>query len=185
MCNKKTLKIQDPMTTKLATFGGGCFWCTEACFKRVKGVLSVQNGYAGGTDPTPSYKKICSGQSDHAEVIQVKYDESQATYDKLLAAFFLSHDPTQLNKQGNDVGTQYRSIILYHDEDQQTKAENFIKNLNQSKYNGKVVTQVQQYTEFFPAEKYHDDYFTLNPNEGYCKYVIQSKVEKFAKEFQN
>lgn len=122
------------MSTKLATFGGGCFWCVEACFKRVKGVLHVQNGYAGGRDQSPTYQKICQGMSDHAEVVQVEYNEDNVNYDKLLAAFFLSHDPTQWNKQGNDIGSQYRSIILWHDLDQKARAEGFVKDLNMKKY---------------------------------------------------
>ena len=167
------------LATKLATFGGGCFWCTEACFLRVKGVSKVVSGYAGGKDPSPSYKKICDGLSDHAEVIQVTYDPNVVSYLNLLKAFFASHDPTTLNRQGNDVGTQYRSIILYHDEEQHQAAKHFLDQMNKTVYSGKVVTELTKLEKFFPAEDYHQNYYALNPGQGYCMGVVSKKVKNF------
>ena len=164
---------------KLATFGGGCFWCTEACLLRVKGVNKVVSGYAGGTDPSPTYKKVCDGSSDQAEVVQVTFDDSAISYLSILKAFFKSHDPTQLNRQGNDVGPQYRSIILYHDEEQKKVAQALIGELNTKVFGGKIVTLLQQYKQFFPAEDYHQNYFELNPGQGYCAGVVKPKVKKF------
>ena len=167
------------MISRLATFGGGCFWCTEACFKQVKGVSKVVSGYAGGKDPAPTYKKICDGESDHAEVIQVAYDDSVVEYLTLLKLFFKAHDPTTLNRQGNDVGAQYRSIVLYHDEEQRQTAQKLIESLNKEVYNGKITTLLQPIGQFFPAEQYHQNYFELNPEQGYCSAVVRPKVHKF------
>ena len=171
------------LNSKLATLGGGCFWCTEACMLRVKGVTKVVSGYAGGSDPTPTYKKICNGESDHAEVVQVAFDPSVVSYLTVLKAFFKSHDPTTLDRQGNDEGPQYRSIILYHDLDQKQVAQALITELNKQVYNGKVVTKLQQFLNFFPAEDYHQNYFELNPNQGYCAGVVRPKLKKFLESF--
>lgn len=170
-------------SSKLATLGGGCFWCTEACMLRVKGVTKVVSGYAGGSDPTPTYKKICSGASDHAEVVQVTFDPSIVTYLTVLKAFFKSHDPTTLNRQGNDEGPQYRSIILYHDAEQKQTAQSLMAELNKQVYEGKLVTLLQQYSAFYPAEDYHQNYFELNPNQGYCAGVVRPKLKKFLDSF--
>lgn len=172
------------MNSKLATFGGGCFWCVEACFLKIGGVTKVVNGYAGGTDDHASYKTTCNGQSNHAEVAQITYESDKVAYRKILEAFFMSHDPTQKDRQGNDVGPQYRSIILYHDEQQKSDAEQYIKELNETMYNGRIVTLLQKYDRFFTGEGYHQNYFALNPNEGYCRFVVQPKVEKFMKNFK-
>lgn len=170
--------------TKLATFGGGCFWCTEACLKTVSGVSSVISGYAGGSKPNPSYREVCREVTGHAEVVQVEFDPSIVAYLTILKAFFKSHDPTQLNRQGNDVGTQYRSIILYHDEEQKKVAEGFVYGLNKNVYNGRIVTTVEPLTTFYSAEEYHQDYYSNNPNQGYCVAVVKPKLEKFLKEFK-
>lgn len=168
----------------LATFGGGCFWCTEACLKRVKGVKTIVSGYAGGPEVNPTYREVCSGKTGHAEVIQVEFDPSIVTYLTILKAFFKSHDPTQLNRQGNDIGPQYRSIILYHDEEQKKTAEAVVKHLNEEVWNGKVVTQVEPLEVFYPAEDYHQDYYENNPYQGYCVAVVSKKLKKFLKEFK-
>ena len=165
-------------------FRSGCFWCTEACIKQIKGVSKVVSGYAGGKDPSPTYKKICDGQSDHAEVIQVTYDENTVSYLTLLKLFFKAHDPTTLNQQGNDIGTQYRSIILYHDDAQKDTAQKLLDDLNKSVYGGKITTQLQKYTTYFPAEEYHQNYFELNPNQGYCAAVVKPKLHKFLAAYQ-
>ena len=172
------------LASKLATFGGGCFWCTEACIQKVNGVVKVVSGYAGGKDTAPTYKKICNGQSDHAEVIQVTFDPSKLTYLSLLKAFFKAHDPTTLNYQGNDHGTQYRSIILYHDEEQKATAKALIEELNKNIFSGKIVTLLQPYDHFYPAEDYHQDYFNLNPTQGYCAGVIKPKLSKFLQSYK-
>ena len=168
----------------VATFGGGCFWCTEACLQNVKGMLKVVSGYAGGTDKTPNYKKICDGSSDHAEVIQCTFDEAVVSYHTVLKAFFKSHDPTTLNRQGNDSGPQYRSIILYHDQAQHDVAKKMIQELNTHIYGGKVVTILQKFEHFYPAEEYHQNYFNTNPEQGYCRGVIKPKLAKFLQTLQ-
>ena len=171
-------------TTEVAVFGGGCFWCTEAVFKMLRGVQSVMPGYAGGTIPNPTYEAVCSGRTGHAEVTRIEYDPSQVAYRTLLTVFFATHDPTTLNRQGNDVGTQYRSIILYTTDKQKEEAEAFIKEVEQSTQAGNpVVTEVQPLTEFYEAENYHKDYFAKNPENAYCNLVISPKVEKVQKQF--
>ena len=170
-------------TRSLATFGGGCFWCTEACLKTVKGVTKVVSGYAGGQKANPTYREVCSESTGHAEVIQVEYNPSVVSYLTLLKAFFTSHDPTTLNRQGNDRGTQYRSIILYHDQAQKTDADKLVSYLNTKVYGGKIVTQVVPFDIFYPAENYHQDYYENNPSQGYCMAVVGPKLKKFLKEF--
>ena len=164
--------------TALATFGGGCFWCTEAIFEMLPGVSTVVSGYAGGSVPHPTYREVCNGTTGHAEVIQIAYDPSVITFEELLDTFWDAHDPTTLNRQGADTGTQYRSIILYHDEAQKLAAEKS-KAVAQERFEDPIVTEIVPLTQFWPAEDYHQEYFRLNPNAGYCRAVIRPKVEKF------
>lgn len=170
------------MTLELATFGGGCFWCLEPIFEDVAGVQSVEVGYAGGSVKNPSYEAVCGGSTGHAEVIQVQFDPKKITYRKLLEIFFQMHDPTTLNRQGADIGTQYRSIILTHDEDQKSTAEAVIQAVNDSgDWDKPVVTQVVPLDHFYKAEEYHQQYYKKNPWAGYCQMVIRPKVAKFKK----
>jgi peptide-methionine (S)-S-oxide reductase len=167
--------------TQRATFGGGCFWCLEAVFERVDGVKSVTSGYAGGTMPNPDYKEVCSGETGHAEVIQIEFDPAKVTYDKLLDVFWAAHDPTTLNRQGADTGTQYRSVILYQNDAQKQAAEKSLA-AAQKEFGGKVVTQIVTLEKFYPAEQYHQDYYRNNPHAGYCLMVISPKLKKLEKE---
>jgi peptide-methionine (S)-S-oxide reductase len=164
-----------------AVFGGGCFWCLDAVFRRVKGVNNVVAGYAGGRRPNPSYEQVCTGVTGHAEVVEVEFDENEITYSELLDIFFTIHDPTQLNRQGNDVGTQYRSIILYLNDDQ--KKEALIKVWQLKKSGTDAVTEIKKLEKFFPAEEYHQNYFAKNPTQPYCVYVVGEKVNKFLKRY--
>ena len=169
---------------KEATFGAGCFWCIEACFKDVDGILSVAPGYMGGDASKANYKDVCSGTTRHAEVARIVYDDDQISFDKLLEMFWFVHNPTQLNRQGNDIGPQYRSVIFYHDEQQKSSSEMYIKKLTLEKiWEDPIVTEVCEVEEFFPAENYHKNYFELNPNNQYCQFVVRPKVEKFKKVF--
>jgi peptide-methionine (S)-S-oxide reductase len=162
-----------------ATFGGGCFWCIEAVYERVEGVKSVVSGYAGGEVQNPTYEQVSTGTTGHAEVVQVEYDPQKISYAEILDLFWKAHDPTTLNRQGADAGTQYRSIILYHDEAQKTAAQNSMKALAASKtYKGRVVTEIKPLTVFYPAEEYHQDYYDRNPYAGYCAVVISPKLKK-------
>ncbi|QCW02559.1 peptide-methionine (S)-S-oxide reductase MsrA [Natrinema pallidum] len=165
-----------------ATFGGGCFWCTEAAMKELEGVESVTSGYAGGHIEEPTYREVCSGETGHAEVVQVEYDPAEIGYDDLLEVFFATHDPTQLNRQGPDVGTQYRSIVLYHDAAQQTQAEAYIEALDEE-YDDDVVTELEPLETFYRAEEKHQDYFEKNPNDAYCTMHAAPKVEKVRERF--
>lgn len=168
-----------------ATFAAGCFWCVEAQFSQLKGVDTVVSGFSGGFVKNPTYEEVCTGKTGHAEACNIIYDPSMISYDELLAAFFTAHDPTQLNRQGNDVGTQYRSAIFYHNAMQKEKAEYYIKKLNEAKaYPHKIVTQVTAYTVFYKAVDYHQDFYNKNPEQQYCKYVIQPELEKFRKVFK-
>lgn len=162
---------------QLATFGGGCFWCVEAVIQRLKGVEKVVSGYAGGEDPKPNYRSVCSGETGHAEVIQVTFDPEIISYSDLITIFMTSHDPTTLNQQGADKGTQYRSIILYHDDQQKVMAQQVLDNLNATFNNG-IVTELVPLDIFFPAEVYHQDYYNRNGTAGYCRVVIDPKVNK-------
>ena len=167
---------------EIAVFGGGCFWCTEAIFKMMKGVVLVEPGYAGGTTENPTYEEVCSGNTGHAEVIKIEYNPDEVEYKTLLTVFFGSHDSTQINRQGNDVGTQYRSIIFSTSDKQKSDAENFIKNLNDSSAEGEpIATKVEPLVKFYPAEDYHKDYFSQNQNQGYCQVVIAPKLQKVQK----
>lgn len=179
------LSLNNKGKTDTATFAAGCFWCVEAQFTQLKGVEKVTSGFTGGNIKNPSYEEVCTGKTGHAEACNIIYDPSVISYDELLAAFFTAHDPTQLNRQGNDVGTQYRSAIFYHNAGQKEKAQYYIKKLNDAKaYPTKIVTQVSPYTVFYKAENYHQDYYNNNREQPYCKYVIQPELEKFRKVFK-
>lgn len=170
--------------TESATVGGGCFWCVEAAFKEVPGVESVTSGYAGGHEEDPSYEAVCNETTGHAEVVQVEYDPDELPYADVLEVFFTIHDPTQLNRQGPDVGTQYRSIILAHDDDQLATAREFIAELeNEDLYDDEIVTEVEELDTFWEAESYHQDYFEKNPNDAYCSFHAAPKVEKVREKF--
>ena len=167
-----------------ATFGAGCFWCVEAIFQSLKGVEAVYSGYSGGTAPNPTYKEVCTGNTGHAEACQIHYDPAQIRFEELLEVFWKTHDPTTLNRQGEDAGTQYRSVIFYHSEIQKKTAEAIKKNLNESgAWDNPVVTEIVPFKSFYKAENYHQDYFNLNGTQPYCKLVIQPKIEKFKKAF--
>jgi peptide-methionine (S)-S-oxide reductase len=167
-----------------ATLGGGCFWCTEAVFLELKGVEKVESGYAGGTLPNPTYEQVCDGDTGHAEVIRVTFDPNVISYRQLLEIFFTIHDPTTLNRQGADVGDQYRSVVLYHDEKQKKIAEEVVQEIDASKiWDKPLVTQLVPLKEFYPAEEYHRQYFARNPRQGYCTIVIAPKVLKFRKKY--
>lgn len=177
--------LQAQKKEEIATFGMGCFWCTEAIFKELKGVISVIPGYAGGYVPNPSYKQVCEGNTGHTEVAQITFDPTQISYQELLEVFFKVHDPTQINGQGNDIGYQYRSVIFYHNDTQKKLAEYFKQKLNEEKvFDKPVVTAIEPYKNFYPAEDYHKNYYELNPNQPYCQMVIKPKVEKFEKIFK-
>jgi len=174
---------QDSIET--ATFGSGCFWCTEAIFERLKGVRSVVSGYSGGTVRNPTYKEVCTGKTGHAEVAQIEFDPKEITYDGLLEVFWKTHDPTTLSRQGTDVGTQYRSVIFYHNDEQREKAKYYRRELEKAGiYKDPIVTEIVPFQEFFRAEDYHQNYYAQNPNQSYCSFVITPKVEKFEKIFK-
>ncbi|MCB8999029.1 MAG: peptide-methionine (S)-S-oxide reductase MsrA [Bacteroidales bacterium] len=185
-----TLKIHKSMTIEpnleIATLGSGCFWCSEAVFENLKGVISVESGYSGGFVKNPSYREVCNGTTGHAEVVQIKFDPAQISYKQILEVFFSIHDPTSMNKQGADEGTQYRSVIFYHNPEQKKIAEELIAELSaKGKYQKPIVTQIDPFTAFYKAEDYHQDYFSRNPNASYCSYVIQPKLEKFKKNYSD
>ncbi len=185
-----TEKVAEPspsnQTIDTATFGAGCFWCVEAVFQRLEGVKSIKSGYAGGTVKNPSYKEVCNGTTGHAEVCQIIYDKTKISFGELLEVFWKTHDPTTLNQQGNDFGTQYRSVIFYHNAEQKELAEKYKKQINDEKaYPNPVITEITPFTNYYPAEDYHQNYFNQNGSQSYCKYVIQPKVEKFEKIFKS
>jgi peptide-methionine (S)-S-oxide reductase len=168
----------------LATFAGGCFWCTEAVFRRLKGVESATPGYSGGNVANPTYEQVCSGRTGHAEAVQISFDPEVLSFEQLLNVFFELHDPTTLNQQGNDIGTQYRSSVFFHDEAQKETAERVIAEVNASgHYRSKVVTEVVPYDVFYPAENYHMDFYERNPDYGYCRVIIDPKITKLYKNF--
>lgn len=172
-----------PRRTELATLGGGCFWCIEAVFERVRGVAAVESGYSGGHVKNPTYEQVCTGTTGHAEVCQIRFDPEQVSYEQLLDVFFSVHDPTTLNRQGADVGPQYRSVIFYHDEAQRRTAEQTIRRLTESNaFRRKIVTAIEPFEAFYPAEEDHQGYFRRNPGKGYCTAVIRPKVQKFEKD---
>jgi len=167
-----------------AVFGGGCFWCTEAVFDELRGVRSVVSGYAGGTTKNPTYEQVCSGSTGHAEVIKIDFDPAEISFRDLMTVFFATHDPTTLNRQGNDAGTQYRSAILYADPQQKAEAAAFIKELDEARtYKNPIVTTLEPLTEFYPAEDYHQKFYANNPYQGYCQYTIPPKLTKLHKQF--
>jgi peptide-methionine (S)-S-oxide reductase len=183
--DNETMTIEN-IKEDTATFGSGCFWCTEAIFERVNGVSSVVSGYAGGEVDDPTYEEVCNGTTGHAECTQITFNPDIISYDDLLEIFWKTHDPTTLNRQGNDVGTQYRSVIFYHNEEQKQKAEYYKKKLEEEKiWKNPIVTEISPLTKFFIAEKYHQDYYENNPYQGYCAFVITPKVEKFEKVFKD
>ena len=167
----------------IATLGGGCFWCVEAVFQRIEGVLSVKPGYAGGDIKNPTYKQICTGKTGHAEVAKIEFDSDKITYSQILNIFWQSHDPTTLNRQGNDVGTQYRSVIFFHDESQREIAEKSKIDADKSGYwDNKIVTEITLLDNYYDAEDYHDNYYNNNPNQPYCLFVIKPKLNKLEKQ---
>jgi peptide-methionine (S)-S-oxide reductase len=169
-----------------ATLAGGCFWCTEAVYAQIKGVKGVTSGYLGGEVPNPTYKDVCTGLTGHAEAVEIEYDPAQVPFEKLLEVFFATHDPTTKNRQGADVGTQYRSGVFYHDDEQKRIAEEVIKRLDAAgAFPGKIVTEVTKATTFYPAEAYHQDYFANNPRQPYCQAVVAPKVDKVRKVFKD
>jgi peptide-methionine (S)-S-oxide reductase len=173
-------------TEEVATFGAGCFWCVEAVFLNLEGVNKVISGYSGGTVKDPTYKQVCTGTTGHAEVCQIYYNPDVISYKELLEVFWKTHDPTTLNRQGNDVGTQYRSVILYHNEEQKELAEIFKERLNESgAYDHPIVTEISPFDTFYKAEDYHQNYYNLNSLMPYCQFVIQPKLDKFKKAFSD
>jgi len=171
--------------TETATFGGGCFWCIEAAFEQLDGVEAVVSGYAGGHTDDPSYREVCSGSTGHAEVVQVEYDPDDIGYNELLEVFFTVHDPTQLDRQGPDVGSQYRSIVLYHDDEQRDLAASYVEALDEEGgYDDDVVTELEPLERFYRAEEKHQDYFEKNPSDAYCRMHAQPKVEKVRERFR-
>ena len=171
---------------ELATFGNGCFWCTEAIFEQLEGVYNVEAGYAGGAVKNPSYKEVCTGNTGHAEVIRLRYDPKVISYRELLDVFFNTHDPTTLNRQGADVGTQYRSAIFYHNDEQKAEAEKMIADLEKADvFDTAIVTEITPINNYYVAENYHQDYYNNNKNAGYCRAVINPKLEKFLKQYKD
>ena len=185
--NKRALSNMEKQPgMETATFGSGCFWCTEAIFLNVEGVGEVESGYEGGKVKNPTYKEVCSGLTGHAEVVRLTFNPSVVSYDQLLEIFWKTHDPTTPNQQGADIGTQYRSVIFYHDEQQKQKAEFYKKRLEEEKaFDKPVVTEISPATTFYKAEDYHQNYYNLNSSAPYCTYVIQPKLEKFKKAFNS
>lgn len=185
--------VSQPMTggmnndsLEMATFGAGCFWCTEAIFSRLEGVVSVVPGYSGGTVPNPTYEQVCTGTTGHAEVCQITFDPQRISYDELLEVFWKTHDPTTPNRQGNDIGTQYRSVIFYHNQHQRERAEYYKQQLDASGiFGAPIVTEIVPFEQFYPAEDYHRNYFERHPEKAYCALVIRPKVEKFEQIFRS
>ncbi|MEY4629744.1 MAG: peptide-methionine (S)-S-oxide reductase [Bacteroidota bacterium] len=194
-CGQQKSKKQLPSTpisksksmhTEIITLGNGCFWCTEAIFQQVKGVTKVTSGYSGGHVENPTYEEVCEKTTGHAEVLQVEFDTTQVTIDEILEIFWQTHDPTTLNRQGNDVGPQYRSVVFYHNKSQKERAEFFKKKLDESgAFGNPIVTAIEPYTNFYVAENYHQDYYNKNGNQPYCYFVIRPKLEKFEKAFKD
>jgi methionine-S-sulfoxide reductase len=185
---EETAAEKDSRDAKLEkiTFGSGCFWCTEAFFSELKGVKSAVSGYSGGRVPDPTYEQVCTGATGHAEVVQVTYDPAVISVPELLEVFWYTHDPTTLNRQGPDVGTQYRSAIFYHTDEQRKQAEHYKEKLDQSgAFNAPVVTEITKFEKFYPAEDYHQQYYAENPRAGYCRAVIRPKMNKFHKVFKD
>ena len=172
--------------TETATLGGGCFWCTEAIFRSLKGVETVESGYSGGKTKNPTYNEVCTGETGHAEVIHITFDPKLISFKELLEVFWKTHDPTTLNRQGADSGTQYRSVVFYHSPEQKETAEKYKSDLNKENvYNQPIVTEISAFDQFYKAENYHQNYFANNRSQGYCQFVIVPKIEKFRKIFNN
>ena len=181
--SETTTDTQQPDT---ATFGTGCFWCTEAIFQQLDGVIKVTSGYSGGHVPNPTYEQVCGKNTGHAECLNIVYDKNKISFDELLQVFWKVHDPTTLNRQGNDVGPQYRSVIFYHNAEQKEKSEKYKEELDKSgAWDKPIVTEISPFTTFYPAENYHQDYYINNGGQSYCSYVIRPKVEKFQKVFKD
>lgn len=176
--------MTEPNQIEVSTLGGGCFWCLEAIYNELKGIVKVESGYAGGTVPNPTYKQVCTGTTGHAEVIQITFNPKIINFKEILQIFFTMHDPTTLNRQGNDVGTQYRSIILYHNQTQKQTAEQLINEITQEKiWNNPIVTEIEPYQTFYKAEDYHQGYYKNNPEQYYCKIIIAPKIAKLRKQY--
>ena len=183
--NFEPIYTSSSMNTDTATFGNGCFWCTEAVFQQLNGVISSTSGYSGGNVANPTYEQVCEKNTGHAEALQIVYDPSVISFDELLEVFWQTHDPTTLNRQGNDVGPQYRSVIFYHDKNQKEKSEHYKKELEKSgAFNQPIVTAIEPFKNFYPAEDYHQNYFKNNGTAPYCYFVIRPKLEKFEKVFK-
>lgn len=184
--NNETETVTPGDSVAVATFGNGCFWCTEAIFQQLKGVKKVTSGYSGGHVKNPTYEEVCRKNTGHAEAINIEYDPRIISFDKLLQVFWETHDPTTLNRQGNDVGPQYRSVVFYHNAEQKEKAEKYKAELDKSgAFANPVVTAIESYTNFYPAEDYHQNYYKLNGKAPYCYFVIKPKLEKFEKVFKD
>ena len=184
MLQQQDNSARTPAGKEITTLAGGCFWCLEAVFDEVKGVESVESGYMGGTMANPSYEQVCSGKTGHAEVVQITFDPALVSFKEILEVFFVIHDPTTLNRQGSDAGTQYRSVIFYHSPEQKSQVEQVIKNLNGTHiWNSPIVTEVVPAQTFYRAEGYHQDYFLRNPDQPYCMAVVAPKVAKLRKHF--
>ena len=182
----KTMDNSTTPVTDTATFGTGCFWCTEAIFQEVEGVIKVTSGYSGGFNENPTYKEVCTGTTGYAECLNVVFDPAKVSFDELLEIFWKVHDPTTLNRQGNDIGTQYRSVIFYHNEEQKAKGEKYKAELDKSgAWDKPVVTTLEPFVKFYPAEDYHQNYYNNNTGQGYCQFVIRPKLEKFEKVFKS
>lgn len=184
--NDMTTPSTSAFNIDTATFGAGCFWCVEAVFQRLNGVIKVTSGYSGGSVKNPAYREVCTGTTGHAEVCQITYDKTKVSFKELLEVFWKTHDPTTLNRQGNDFGTQYRSAIFYHNAEQKELAEKYKAELDKSgAFEAPITTEITPFTNFYAAEDYHQDYYNLNGSEPYCRFVIQPKVEKFEKVFKD
>ncbi|MCB0731231.1 MAG: peptide-methionine (S)-S-oxide reductase MsrA [Ignavibacteriae bacterium] len=182
----KGMKMNTDNKYEVATFGNGCFWCTEAIFEKLNGVISAVSGYSGGHKENPTYKEVCTGETGHAEVLQITYDPKIISFEELLEVFWKTHDPTTLNRQGNDVGTQYRSAIFYHNEEQKKLAADYKAKLTKAEiFEDPIVTEITKFDKFYPAENYHQDYYEQNKSQPYCSLVITPKVEKFKKIFKD
>ncbi|MBP9838327.1 MAG: peptide-methionine (S)-S-oxide reductase MsrA [Proteobacteria bacterium] len=183
---QKGAAAMEEVTLETATLGGGCFWCIEAIVQRLKGVSKVESGYSGGKTTNPTYQQVSSGETGHAEVIQISFDPKIISYAEILEVFLHLHDPTTLNRQGNDIGTQYRSAIFYHSEEQKQAAEEVIKKITATKlWNKPIVTEVTPFKEFYRAEEYHQNYYNRNKSQGYCSFIIAPKINKLLKEFKD
>lgn len=175
--------IYEDMNTEIATFGAGCFWCVEAVFQELKGVIKVESGYMGGASKDPQYREVCSGTTGHAEVVQITFEKDQISFEELLEVLWTTHDPTTLNRQGADKGTQYRSVIFYHSEQQKISSEKSKAEVAPKLWNNPIVTEISPGDVFYPAEQYHQDYYANNSNAGYCQIVINPKIQKFREKF--